>query len=243
MYLTPAAVVLLHDLPRYESLYTDIIERAKVANEGKTGLLTLGIVEGQCMPDNILKRFFQFRKEYPQIDIEVVCYSFGELQRVLEEDEVDMIYAPDFVVQRNPAYIYECVGENHAMAVVSKYHPLAKQKITHLAQLKDETFLFLRDKECSMLNELMRQDCERAGFIPNVKYVPSLNENIMYAELGFGVAFSNKDNVASFNPNLVQLKHLKIAERKIVFGWKKQNVNPSIALFANFMVSENQTEL
>lgn len=238
IYLTPAAIILMQDLPQYEDLYVDIIERAKLANEGKTGLLTLGIVEGQCFPEHLLKTFFEFRKDYPQIGVNVCCCSFGDLQRKLEEDEVDIIYTPDFLIDKNPVYMYELVAEDYAVAVVSKYHPVAKQNITSLSQLKDETFLFLQERECEIVNELMRKDCERAGFIPNVKYVPGLNENISYAELGFGVAFTNQDTFGCHNPNLVVLRNLKIAERKFVFGWKKKNVNPSIALFSNYVMEK-----
>ena len=74
------------------------------------------------------------------------------------------------------------------------------------------------------------------GFIPNVKYVSSLNENIMCVELGEGVGITNHDSYGCYNPNIAVLKDLKIAERQFVFGWKKDNINPSIALFVNYIL-------
>ena len=235
VYLTPAAVVLLHDLPRYETLYTDIIERAKTANEGKTGVLHIGTMDGQHMPDKILKRFFEFRERYPQVEIQVKCASLGELNRRLEENADDIIYCPDFLIDMNPAYIYESVSNDYAVAIISKYHPRVGEDISDLAQLKDETFLHLREQECPILHKMFREDCRRAGFIPNIKYVSSLNENIMCAELGVGIGITNQDSFGCYNPNIVPLRKLKIAHRKFVFGWKRNNNNPAIAQFINYI--------
>lgn len=236
VYLTPAGVVLLRDLPRYEKLYVDIVERAKIANEGNSGVLNIGFMEGQCLPEHLLDRFFSFREEHPNIAIEVSCQSFGELKRMLAEDELDLVYTADFELEKNPSYIYENVAEDHGIAIVSKKHPLASQKVTSLSQLKGETILFLREQESSTLNEMIRMDFKNHGIIPNIKYVSSLDENILCVELGLGIGITNQDSYGCYNRNIVPLKDLKIAERKFVLGWKRYNENPSIALFVNYIL-------
>lgn len=240
VYLTPAAVILMHDLPKYEKLYVDIIERAKIANEGSSGILNIGFMEGQCMPEHVLERFFDFRKEHPNIAIEVCCKSFGELKRMLAEDEVDLVYTVDFELEKNPSYMYECVADDYAVAIVSKYHHLAHEKVTNLAQLRGETIIFLREQESPALNEMIKQDFKNAGFIPNIKYVSSLDENLLCVELGVGVGLTNQDSYGCYNRNIIPLKDVKIAERKFVFGWKKENINPAIALFINYVLNNEE---
>ena len=212
--------MLLHELPKYEKLYVDIIERAKIANEGNSGLLKIGFMEG---------------KDHPNIAIDIFCHSFGDLRHQLAEDNLDLIYASDFLLENNPSYCYESVADNYAVALISKYHPLANRMITEFSQLKNETLIFLHKQESEELHELIRKDCQRAGFIPNIKYASSLNENIMCIELGIGVGIINQDSYGCYNPNIIVLKDLKIAKRKFVFGWKKDNINPSIALFLNYI--------
>ena len=50
--LTPAAMVLLKELPEFEQHYDDIILKAKIANEGNAGDLTIGILEGQMLGED-----------------------------------------------------------------------------------------------------------------------------------------------------------------------------------------------
>lgn len=242
LYLTPAAVVLLHDLPRYESLYADIIDKAKVANEGKSGLLTIGIMEGQSMPDNLLKRFFEFKQNHPEIEIDLKCLSFGDLKQTLSARIIDIAYTPNFLMDDLPGFIVETAAVNRAHVIMSKYHPLAKKKITDMAQLKDETFLFLREKESATLNEYMRRDCELAGFTPKIRYVNTLDENISAVEWGLGIGVTNYQSFGCFNPNIKILKHIKLNEHRFVFAWKKDNDNPSIALFTNYILHAESEE-
>ena len=79
--------------------------------------------------------------------------------------------------------------------MVSKYSPLAERDIRELSELRDETFLFLRGWDGENVNELIKQDCLRAGFLPNIRYVQSLDENILLAELGLGVNVSQIQTV------------------------------------------------
>ncbi len=239
LFLTPAAVVLLHDLPKYEDLYTDIVMRAQSANEGKTGSLIIGNMEGQSMPEHTLKRFFEFRELHPEIEIDIKCHSFGNLKKLLAEDVLDIVYTPNFLLEDIPGYRTEAVDINRAHIIISKHHPLAKKRITNLSQLKDETFLFLKEKESETLNEYMRKDCENAGFTPKIKYVDSLDENITCVEWGLGIGVTNFQSLGCVNPNVKVLKQIKLDDHTFVFGWKKNNDNPSIALFINHMLGEN----
>lgn len=243
LFLTPAAVVLLHDLPKYEDLYSDIVKRAQSANEGKTGSLIIGNMEGQSMPEKTLKRFFEFRELHPEIEINIKCYSFGKLKRHLAEDTLDLVYTPNFLLDDIPGYRTEAVDINRAYVIISKHHPLARKKITDLYQLKDETFLFLKEKESETLNEYMRRDCENSGFTPTIKYVDSLDENITCVEWGMGIGVTNFQSLGCFNPNIKVLKQIKLEDHKFVFGWKQNNDNPSIALFINYMLGENEGDI
>ena len=238
VFLTPAGVVLLNELPKYETLYEDIIDRAKAAHEGKTGLLRIGFLEGQCIPGTVLEKYLAFKKEYPNVAVEEKCDSFGALRNQLSEGTLDMVYTTSFDVEHHPAWVSVPVAEDYPMAYISKYNPLAKEKITRLEQLRNEVFLFLRDQESPDLNQLLLEDCELAGFIPNIKYVASLDEALLNIELCNGVGISNQESYSAYNPNVVALKKLKLGKKQsFVFAWRQDNMNASLALFSNYMIS------
>ncbi len=238
LYLTPAALVLLKELPSYERYYSDIIEKAKIANEGHTQTLRLGFMEAQFMPEEWLSRFFTFREKYPEVGIEITCLSVADLQAALLAGEIDIAYIFDFELEGKEQLMSIEVADNSGVAYVSKHHPIAKEKITNLKQLRHETFLMLKQAESSVLYEMIMNDCKRAGFVPNIRFVSSLDENIMYTELGMGIGIANQHSYAKFNPNIIGLTDLKISERKFVLGWRKDNMNTAIPLFVHTVCAE-----
>lgn len=234
VYLTPAAKVLLKELPKYEHLYDEIIEKAHIANQGFQQSLHIALMEGQIIPESWLEKFFAFRDAHPEMAIEITSGSIGEVRTKLLEDEVDIAYLPWFEMYGKTNLDSVVTADSSAVVFMSKKHPLANEDITDLVQLKNETILMLREEESSVLYEFLMNDCKRAGFTPHIRYVNSLDENILYAELGMGIGISNNDSYAKFNPNIKVIENLRLAEGKFVLAWKKDNMNTAINLFANW---------
>ncbi|HIZ07132.1 MAG TPA: LysR family transcriptional regulator [Candidatus Eubacterium avistercoris] len=235
VYLTPAAVVLLDELPDYARQYEDILARARMANEGNSGIIRLGVLQGQCMEESLLKGYFAFRREHPNIAFDVSSYSFGKLKDQLDAKELDLIYTASFDIQDRPDYMYEVTGKNVGVAIISRYHPLAEKKITDLSQLKEETIITVQNIESQEVNRMIREDCRQAGFIPNLRNALSLDEEYLLVEMGMGIGIANQNSIACSNPNIKILKDLKIGENRFVLCWKKENPNPAVALFINFL--------
>ncbi len=231
VYLTPAALVLLEELPKYEQHYSDIINKARLAAQGHTQNLRIGFMEGQVLPEICLQNFFDFKEKYPNVGIDSSSYSLGELTAALLEDKIDIAYMLSFDVQDKPNLLSVDVCANEGVAFVSKNHPAAHKHISSLKQLRHETFITLQKSESDALYSKFMNDCKRAGFVPNVRYVPSLNDNLLYAELGLGIGIANRQSYACHNPNLVVLEDLPIEINKFVYAWKKSNMNAAIPLF------------
>ena len=240
--LTPAGLTLLEELPKYETFYAEILKKAQFANEGTYGMLRIGFLQGQMMGDMLQERYMQFVEKYPGIGLDLYSLSFGELKKQLEEHKLDIIYTVDFDVEGKKGYIIEPVQNNPPVALVSKRHPLAKQDITTFQQLKNETFIVMQGFESRNENNLILEDCKKAGFIPNMKFASSLDEQMLWIEAGVGVGFSNVNSYGSINPNHVKLK-LETGNCSLVFAWLKSNTNPAIALFDSFVVEYMKQKL
>lgn len=235
VYLTPAAVVLLDELPDYERMYEDILTRARMANEGNSGIIRFGILQGQCMEDRLLKRYFEFREKHPNIAFDVNSYSFGKLKEKLDEKQLDLIYTTSFDIQDRPDYLFEVTGKNIGIAIISRYHPLANEKITHLSQLKNETIISVQNLESEKVSRMIIEDCKKAGFIPNLREAVSLDEEYLLVEMGLGIGIANQNSIACSNPNIKVLNDLIIGENHFVLSWKKENPNAAVALFLNYL--------
>ncbi len=237
--LTPAGAVLLKELPSLENHYDDIIRKAKVANEGNEGELSIGILEGQMVGDDFTKSFGLFSETYPNISVRLLRDSFSGLRRQLEDETIDLAITLDFDIMGVPGLHYEIIGTCPAIAAVSKSHPLAANPPSGWADLKGQTFIVIDEKDCFSSARMVIEDCKRAGFTPNFKYASSLETAMLWIEAGLGIGFINTMNSLTMNPNIYLLNSLPCKDTHNVLAWKRENINPAIALFTNFIISEH----
>lgn len=125
------------------------------------GMVRLGMADSLCGP-LIVREFSRFRREYPKAVLHVTAAGTGELFRLLDRNEVDLLCTLDDHIY-NTNYVIaheEKVGVNF---VVSAQNPLAVRKAVAVEELVTESFL-LTEKDMSyrrMLDEnLARRSLE-----------------------------------------------------------------------------------
>ena len=110
-----------------------------IQNRPVSGVIRLGMADSLCGP-LIARGFARFRQEYPNITLHIYDAGTGELFRMLDHNEVDLICTMDSRVY-NTAYVTaqeEAIGTHF---VVGRGHPLADQKTVKVEQLLDQPFL------------------------------------------------------------------------------------------------------
>lgn len=234
--LTPAAAVLLKELPALEEHYDDIIRRARVANEGNAGELSIGILEGQMVGESFTEAFARFSETYPNVSVRLLRDSFSGLRRQLSEGTIDLAITLDFDIAGAVGLSWEQLATCPALAVVSKHHPLAANPPSCWSDLKGCTFIVVDEKDCFASARMVEEDCARAGFTPAFKYAPSLEVAMLWIEAGIGVGFINTMNSLTMNPNIAVLDRLPCKNTYSVMAWKQDRINPAIPLFLNFML-------
>lgn len=238
--LTPAGTVLLRELPDLENHYDDIIRKARIANEGNAGELSIGILEGQMVGHTFTKAFGFFSETYPNISVRLLRDSFSGLRRQLEEGTIDLAITLDFDIMGVPGLDSEILETCPAIAAISKSHPLAQNPPTNWVDLKEQTFIAVDEKDCFASARMIMEDCTHAGFHPILKYAPSLETAMLWIEAGLGIGFINTMNSLTMNPNIQLLEKLPCKNTYNVMDWKHDNTNPAIALFTNFFATQNQ---
>ncbi len=108
--------------------------------EGRiSGLIRVGMADSLCYP-LIARNFVRFRQMYPEIILQIQDAGTGDLFRMLDHNEVDLICTMDSRVF-DTAYVTAEEEPVGAHFVVSCRNPLAKYRQVRLEDLVREPFL------------------------------------------------------------------------------------------------------
>lgn len=104
-----------------------------------SGVVRLGMADSLCYP-LIARDFCQFRQQYPNVDLHIYDAGTGELFRMLDHNEVDMICTMDSRVY-DTAYVTAEEEAIEAHFVVAAKNPLSAESRISLERLLNEPFL------------------------------------------------------------------------------------------------------
>lgn len=233
--LTPAATFLLEELPAYQRHYEEIIEKARIVNQGNYGLLRIGVLQAQMLTENFRRAFANFRKEYPNVGIQLSVDTFSGLKQKLDSDKLDVIFTIDFEVAQESTYQYELVDRNVGVALVSDLHPLCGKKDLQLADLKNESIIAVNHVDTEAIRTLIVRDCEAAGFVPNLLLASSVDEQMLWIDAGLGVGIINENSYIAQNPTVQHLEGLSVGENYYSIAWRRDTENPVAKLFGDYV--------
>ena len=150
------------------------------------GTVRLATADSMCAP-LISRNFADFRSRYPSISLKVITAGTGELFRLLDHNEVDLVCTMDSHIY-NTNYVILAEQRMEAHFVVSSRHPLAKIPAVSIGQLLGEPFL-LTEKGMSY-RRLLDEALARSSL--EIQPVLELSRADIICELvarGMGVSF------------------------------------------------------
>lgn len=104
-----------------------------------TGNVRIGMADSLCSP-LIANGFARFRAEYPGISVQILDAGTGELFRMLDHNEVDMVCTMDSHVQ-DTAYVIASEEPVGAHFVAASQNPLTAEPAIPVERLLDQPFL------------------------------------------------------------------------------------------------------
>ena len=201
-------------LQSVEDVYASVNELVQV----KKGTVKLGLMPttGVLLFPNILAGF---KKEYPQIDIQMVEYSAKQLKHKVEQGDIDLgitvlPVASDF--ETIPLLSEELV------VLVDSEHWLVKRESVRLSDLKNESFILLTEDYA--LHDVVQQACMQSGFEPTVAYKSSLWDLIgEMVATKLGISLIPRSMVSRFNHRNVHAISISdpLIEWELVLIYKK----------------------
>ena len=185
--LTAAGLAFREDAARAMSQLEEASRRARLAANGKLGLLRIGFVStaGREMVPAIVR---QFRKLNPEVEFSLRNVVTGEQVRMLEDGALDIGFLR-VPLGEHPALEVVTVHREPFVLVVPSFHELAKRKRVRLGELAGEDFVGIERTSAPAFHDLIFGKLRDAGIVPNVSQsaaeIPTL---ISLVASGMGVS-------------------------------------------------------
>jgi DNA-binding transcriptional LysR family regulator len=217
--LTDAGVIVyeqaLKILQSVEDVYASVNELVQV----KKGTVKLGLMPttGVLLFPNVLAGF---KKEYPQIDIQMVEYNAKQLKLKVEQGDIDL----GITVKPVNSELFETIPllSEELVVLVDSEHWLVKRESVRLSDLKNESFILLTEDYA--LHDVVTQACMQSGFEPTVAYKSSLWDLIgEMVATKLGISLIPRSMVSRFNNKSVHAISISnpLIEWELVLIYKK----------------------
>lgn len=229
--LTPAGTVLYEGLSNLSDQFDTLLQKAQSIHQGKTGTLRIGLIGADRIDERTLVLFDRFQEKYPNVDLLLRRGSHSELIKWLFDKTLDLAFSLKLDVIDKDWLDFSELYSMESVLIFNTKHPLAKKDGLSLSDFRDETFVNVSASESPILNAMLKQECEKAGFTPKVLVAPDVNAQLLYLESGKGVAVGSINNTAGFNPRITMVRLEDLKPLELVVAWNRKNTNPCIPLF------------
>ena len=243
--LTPAGAVMLCEFQKMEDILDGVIDKARRAESGQEGHLTIGLLFGQIFNEITREVLINIDESYPKIEIEKLTGGFRDLRTWLDDGTADMVVTYEEEAQLVKGVLYEEVAEAPLGFLIPKGHPLTRKRSIKIKDLENQRIIIPDEKETFAIYDRFRELCMLEGFIPKEIQAVDLNHMNMMAEMGRGISIAREDTMVTRSPNVKYYRSEELGKIKLVAAWKKDNLNPIITFYHNMyedIYQKNKTE-
>ena len=228
--LTPAGRVLYQELRHVYNDYQRAVELARSAQQGLTGQLNIGVLDGTQVDDLLPPVMALFAKEYPYVEISLSYHSFNALASLLYDGGLDLAITLYFDIKDRYKLRFRVLEQGRDHIALLSSHPLAQRDSVCLADLKDETFIIVAQHDSAISPKLILDACQAQGFTPRVRYSPSIQTSMLWVQAGLGVAMLDSRNILRTNPHIKFLDVGQVSDPSLTAAWHQDNTNPALSV-------------
>lgn len=239
--LTAAGQVFFTEACRIISILDNAKKSASLVNAKPTGLLKVGYY-GPADKFFLPKWIKNFQSTYPDISLELFKQSNENMIEVLTNGEVDLLLRLSnalLINQINSKISYKSICKlpsDSLCAVVYSSHLLAKKKLVHFSDFKNENLVFFDNKSNPLSVSLLLNECRDAGFSPTIISESSSAETLLLlveAEAGITILPQCYKSHATENVCFIKLGDKVAHPPTLLAVWDPNNLNPTLPLFLN----------
>ncbi|NTV89753.1 MAG: LysR family transcriptional regulator, partial [Clostridiales bacterium] len=188
LQLTSAGKILLRESYSLVSKTDEALNKTYLATKGYIGFLKVGFlggIERGFLPQAIR----EFRDTYPNIDLSLHQYNWGELNRALTREEIDVGFTMTYGFDRFPELVSRELFTDVLSVAMHRSHRLASESSIKAESLKEESFVTLNPKTDFLIYDQTMQLCGEGGFAPNrLTLCWDIDAILFNVESGLGVS-------------------------------------------------------
>lgn len=223
--LTPAGKALYQGLKKIYTEYVRAVSDAKAVQYGMAGSINVGILDGTMIEDFFPSAIHYFDTHYPNVEISLRNYSFNGLVEGLYDGSLDLAITLFFDVEHRSNLMYQIIEKTRDHLVVPINHPLADQKKVKLSDMEDDTFIIVAHEDSGISGKLILDACKQQGFVPKVRYSPSIQTSMLWVQAGIGVAILDSRNQLRKSQDVRFLEIDPVSDPSLCLVWSQDNHN------------------
>lgn len=222
--LTKAGEYLYKEIKDLPGKLSQIFETTRALSRGDLGQLTIGLLAGQSLSEDIIDRFHDFSHLYPELHFTLERAGFTALHQALDSFRYDMIITLSFDIDNQPDLVMETLKKQVGALFVSRMSPMSD-----IEDLSKVPFIAISPQESyGGYQQLMRFGAQN-GFEPNiVRLADSLDSLLFYVEAGIGVTVLDRNTRLETDRNIRVIPVPDSEAANVVAVWRKDNTNPNI---------------
>lgn len=234
--LTPAGALLAGELGEIHSALEELVARTQAVAHGYSGLLTIGVLEGQWLGAALSRLCRAFLRRYPNINFLLRQGSFSQLRQQLNEGKIDAAFTLDFDIREMQGVIWRVMEPDVAVFAASRSLRLTQQESVRLEDLLEETVLVISPKDSKAGHDKLMNYFKRLGNLPqHVRYAPNFSTLTLWVEAGLGVGIVNHFSALAQNPDIRLLHEIPLEDASSCIVWRQNNQNPAVELFVSMV--------
>lgn len=228
--LTPAGRILARRLRNISDDILNAIQEAHVAQTGMSGQLKLGFLEWGTIV--FMDKLEEFRKNNPQISIDICRSNFSELRNQLFFSRMDIIFSTsyDSCQLSENEYLFIPLKEVSLVAYMSPKNPLSHRESLTINDLRSEPLLMVDRNSSSGYSEYIHGLFLKHNIHPLIsRYAHDGGAHIGNLLLNTGILLASEVFLADSWQTQISRVPIQDETVTILAVCKKQNNNPALS--------------
>ncbi len=235
LHITPGGKMLYEWMKTAKGEFEYVLSQSQEANSGAKMSLKIGFVKSELPPFHVARAFRQFRRTFPDVQLEISHYPSRELVTLMEENAIDVALMIGSAAYDRPRLITQWLATYRRCLAVSINHHLSGRESVAVADLENEVFVSVKPHSSPTLSAMTREVCATAGFKPKLLEAQSPEEQLEWIESGKGVGLLIENHAQRINPLFDFIRLDETFTVDMVCAWDRLNNNPHIQEFVKIL--------
>ncbi len=238
--LTFPGECFLTDVQRIFTILEEAQSRARRAQSGHSGALSIGVVESFAWDEAITQSLQNFQHQCPEVVLNVALMSSPEQLAAIRDERL----SAGFLFDRSPedaTFEGIAVLATRAVLAVPASSPYAKHPPDHLADLHAEDFVFIQRAQNPLHYDRIIHACHSAGLTPRIVQsgtTDSSNLGLVAAGLGLTIVPAATESRKPKSVVLVPVGDLNVV-MTMELVWRRDCNLPALQNFVKILQGES----